>query len=171
MRQRDYFHSMARKTNHSEDWDSHRCHRNRLSNAIKKAKVAYNRRLIEKSVIIRARARWHEHGEKSTKYFLNLEKRNHDKKHVRKLAISGVITTDPFEILDEQKRFYQNLYNSERGDEDEEDLNPNLSSFFGNSNIPQLSEVQMSCEGSISVEECYKVLDTFQSNKASGKNE
>ena len=26
-------------------------------------------------IIIRARARWHEHGEKSTKYFLNLEKK------------------------------------------------------------------------------------------------
>lgn len=35
-------------------------------------------------IIIRARARWHEHGEKSTKYFLNLEKRNHVKKHIRK---------------------------------------------------------------------------------------
>ena len=30
-----------------------------------------------KGIIIRARASWHEHGEKSTKYFLNLEKRNH----------------------------------------------------------------------------------------------
>ena len=38
-----------------------------------------------KGVIIRARARWHEHGEKSTKYFFNLEKRNHVKKHIRKL--------------------------------------------------------------------------------------
>ena len=27
-----------------------------------------------KGIIIRARARWHEYGEKSTKYFLNLEK-------------------------------------------------------------------------------------------------
>ena len=27
-------------------------------------------------IIIRARAQWCEHGEKSTKYFLNLEKRN-----------------------------------------------------------------------------------------------
>ena len=27
-----------------------------------------------KGIIIRARARWHEHGEKSTKYFLNLER-------------------------------------------------------------------------------------------------
>ena len=39
--------------------------------------------------IIRARARWHEHGEKNSKYFLNLEKRNHFKKHIRKLYISG----------------------------------------------------------------------------------
>ena len=41
-----------------------------------------------RGVIIRARARWHEHGERSTKYFLNLEKRNHVKKHIRKLLIS-----------------------------------------------------------------------------------
>ena len=32
-------------------------------------------------IIIRARARWHENGEKSTKYFLNFEKRNHVKTH------------------------------------------------------------------------------------------
>ena len=41
------------------------------------------------TIIIRARARRCEHGEKSTKYFLNLEKRNHVKKHVRKLKING----------------------------------------------------------------------------------
>ena len=113
----------------------------------------------------------HEHGEKSTKYFPNLEKRNHVKKHICKLAISGVITTEPFEILDEQKRFYQNLYKSARGNEDQGGLNPNLSSFFGNLNLPQLSEAQkMSCEGNISVEECYKVLDTFQNNKTPGND-
>jgi len=38
-----------------------------------------------KGIIIRARARWHEHGEKSIKYFLNVEERNHIKKHMRKL--------------------------------------------------------------------------------------
>ena len=36
-------------------------------------------------LIIRARARWHEHGEKNSKYFLNLEKRIHIKKQIRKL--------------------------------------------------------------------------------------
>ena len=56
----------------------------------------------------------HEHGEKNSKYFLNLEKRNHIKKHIRKLRLSGVITTDPFEILDAGKTFYENLYKSNR---------------------------------------------------------
>ena len=65
-----------------------------------------------KGIIIRARARWHEHGEKSTKYFPNLEKRNHIKKHMRKLKISGSITTDPFDILSKQQRFYQGVYTS-----------------------------------------------------------
>ena len=32
-----------------------------------------------KGVVIRASTRWHEYGERSTKYFLNLEKRNHVK--------------------------------------------------------------------------------------------
>ena len=69
-----------------------------------------------KGIVIRARARWHEHGEKSTKYFLNLDKRNHIKKHIRKLHISGVIKTDPFCILKEQERFYTNLYKSSTTD-------------------------------------------------------
>ena len=69
-----------------------------------------------KGIIIRARVRWHEYGEKSMKYFLNLEKRNHVKKHMRKLVISGVIKTDPFCILKEQERFYQDLYKSKNYD-------------------------------------------------------
>ena len=40
--------------------------------------------LYEKKVegiIIKLRARWHEHGARNLKYFLNLEKRNHVRKH------------------------------------------------------------------------------------------
>ena len=39
-------------------------------------------------IIVRARARWHEHGEGSAKYFLNLEKRNHVKKHNYQKAVN-----------------------------------------------------------------------------------
>ena len=49
MRQRDYFLKKARKTNHSEDWARYRCFRNRVTSHIKKAKAAYNGRLIDES--------------------------------------------------------------------------------------------------------------------------
>ena len=77
---------------------------NRLNEAKDALELFYEEKT--KGIIIRAKARWHEHGERSTKYFLNLEKRNNVKKHIRKLLVSGAITTDPFKILDEQKRFF-----------------------------------------------------------------
>ena len=40
---------------------------------------------ITQGIMLRSRATWYEHGEKSTKYFLNLEKRNKAKTHVRKV--------------------------------------------------------------------------------------
>ena len=87
-----------------------------------------------KGIIIRARARWYEHGEKSTKYFLNLEKRNYIKKHMRKLKISGSITTDPFDILSEQQRFYQGLYTSINKNVD---ATAKIESFLRDLNIPK----------------------------------
>ena len=90
-----------------------------------------------KGIIIRARARWYEHVEKSTKYFLNLEKRNHIKKHMLKLNINESVRTDPLTILSEQKLFYQNLYMSGRNEADNRKA---AKSFLNNLNIPKLSE-------------------------------
>ena len=121
-----------------------------------------------KGIIIRARARWHEHGEKSTKYFLNLEKRNHIKKHMRKLKISGLITTDPFDILSEQQRFYQGLYTSINKNVD---AMAKIESFLGDLNIPKLSEEKkLSCEGKITPEGCALLLETFQNDKTPGND-
>ena len=117
-----------------------------LNSAKEELELFYEEKV--KGIIIRARAHWHEHGEKSRKYFLNLEKRNHIKKHMRKLRISGEFTTDPFDILSEQQRFYHGLYTS---------INKNVDatakiseSFLRDLNIPKLSEEQkLSCEGKI----------------------
>ena len=54
---------------------------NNLENAIADLD-SYGEKKVE-GIIVRSRARWHEHGEKSTKYFLSLEKRNHVRKHIR----------------------------------------------------------------------------------------
>ena len=90
------------------------------------------------------------------------------KKHIRKLVISGVVKTNPFDILQEQRRFYQELYKSSISDA----VNcQNIVKFLENLNIPQLTEEQMlSCEGKISAEECYNILDSFQINKTPGND-
>ena len=119
-----------------------------------------------KGVIVRTRARWHEHGEKSNKYFLNLEQRNHIKKHIRKLLINDIITTDPLKILKEQECFYNKLCKSNGSDTAWQ-----TSSFLNSLNIPKLSEEQKTlCEGKISSEECLCILENFQNIKTPGND-
>ena len=63
-------------------------------------------------IIVRLRARWpdrHEHGDKSNKYFINLEKRNHTRKHIRKLSLCGVITTDHKLIFNTASDYYKKI--------------------------------------------------------------
>ena len=140
----------------------------RLSNiAVINIEREYPNKNVE-GIIIRSRARWYEHGERSSKYFLNLEKRNHVKKHIRKLDINGVLTTDPLKILNEQKRFYQELYQSINKMSNNSEI---ISLFLDNLNIPKLSETDKNyCEGKISVSECHKLLDSFQNNKTPGND-
>ena len=65
--------------------------------------------------ILRSGARWQEYGEHNTKYFLNLEKRNHCRKTVTKLRINdNKYTSNQFKILSEEKKFYETLYESQK---------------------------------------------------------
>ena len=67
---------------------------------------------ITEGIILRSRVDWYEHGEKSPKYFLNLEKRNKAKSHIRKIVINDNLnqTTDRGEILSYLRNFYSSLY-------------------------------------------------------------
>ena len=64
-----------------------------------------------RGAILRSKSRWHNEGEKNTKYFLNLEKRHFNEKTFKHLTLANdnVVNTDS-EILEEAKSFYQNLY-------------------------------------------------------------
>ena len=105
-----------------------------LMNAKRIWKNFYEERV--NGLILRARARWHEYREKSTKYFLSLEKRNYTRKHIRKLCLSGVITKNYQKILESSWKYYKNLYSSKL----KIDQSDSLDHFLGNSNIPRLSE-------------------------------
>ena len=87
---------------------------------------------------------------------------------MRRLKISGSIKTDPFNILSEQKRFYQDLYPSKNK---RSDSMQTAESFLSNWDIPRLTEEQkLSCKGKITPEECAAVLENFQNNKSPGND-
>ena len=99
--------------------------------------------------------------------FLNLEKRNHVRKHISKLYISGVISTDPISIMNAQKQFYTKLYSSSKTKLD----TPDAAIFFENPNLSKLSSgASEKCEGKITIEECQNIIKAFQLGKTPGND-
>ena len=119
-----------------------------------------------KGAILRSKARRQEQGEHNTKYFLNLEKRNHCRKTVTKLKINdNVYTSNQFEILREEKKFYETLYKSQKS-ETHTQFKP---TFFETENITSLNEEEkLLCEGIASEDECLKAVKEFKSCKSPG---
>ena len=69
--------------------------------------------------------------------------------------------------MDSATEYYKNLYSSKLKVDQSDSLHP----FLGNSNIPRLSqEERLSCEGQITIEECVKALDTFDTGKTPGND-
>ena len=99
---------------------------------------------------------------KNSKYFLNLEKRNNVKKHIRKLYVCGSISADPFEKL-----FYSKLYTKQSVNR----LSDETNSFLTNPNILRLlEELSTAYEGEITFQECENILGSFQAGKTPGND-
>ena len=120
-----------------------------------------------KQAMFRAKCRWVENGERPTKYFFNLEKRNYNKKTISELRLQDESTTNNANvILDQIENFYKNLYASEATFSDEE-----CDTFIRNLELPKLSdEDRDSLEGQLTYDECKKVLETLQNDKAPGED-
>ena len=87
-----------------------------------------------------------EQGERNSKYFYHLERRNDSTKYITELTA----ITEPQEILNEEYQFYKELYSSTRVSPDDEQFN----FFFNNPVLPKISEVQkQSCEGLLTKDE------------------
>ena len=64
-----------------------------------------------RSIMFRSKVQWHEEGEKSSKYFFSLEKARYNAKTCYKMLLEdGSEVQDPDRILQEQRKFYQELY-------------------------------------------------------------
>ena len=121
-----------------------------------------------KGSILRARCRWHNEGEKNTKYFLNLEKRHYKQGVISQLKLDdeNFVTTDK-EILSECETFYKLLYSSKNGSQNERTNN----FFFGLQTEKKLNLTeQESCEGLLTKGECLIALKNMECNKTPGSD-
>ena len=116
---------------------------------------------------IRSRARWIEEGEKPTKYFFNLEKKNASNNTIKQLKKSnGEYVSTNKEILEEQFNFYKTLYESDNISEN------NIKQYLSKiNNLNTLNEQEANIlEGEISETECKDALKNMKLNKSPGSD-
>ena len=119
-----------------------------------------------KGAMIRCRIRWHEQGEKSTKYFLNLEKRNHINKTITRLRRENhEIITEPNQIQGEMKSYYQKLYSShcQKHQRDTEEF---LSKIHKRLTDEESNQLEMP----ITEQEIFEALKTTANGKSPGSD-
>lgn len=80
-----------------------------------------------RGAFIRSRQKWMEAGEKNTKYFFGLEKRNREITSVNKLIIDGLTNDIPKDISCFVNQFYSKLYSSKSQLNDADGFLSNLS--------------------------------------------
>ena len=74
-------------------------------------------------IMVRAKIKWAEEGEKPTRYFYSLESRNYENKTIPKVQQeNGNTTKTQEEILKEVQKFYSNLYGPLNSEKDINDL-------------------------------------------------
>lgn len=133
----------------------------------KKKELADLELLKANQLIFRARANWAQFGERPNRFFLNLEKRK-AKANTFSVALTddGRSTSDPREILQLTRNFYDNLYSL-----NSVDLAP-LDSFDWKSlDIPQISKEHFdSLEGAYSEREFHRALLSMNRGKSPGSD-
>ena len=112
---------------------------------------------------IRAKAKWIEEGEKSSKFFHGLEKsRGREKSWSSVKTSSGEIKTNIAEILDEQRKFFEKLYTNEETDEGA------MNKLLSNIDIRLTEDEKNQCEQDVRIEELNDILKTLKNESSPG---
>ena len=117
-------------------------------------------------LMVRSRIRWAEEGEKSSRYFCNLEKRMGEKKSIFKLKDDkNAFILKLEKIMEEIYSFYKALY----AKENDVGLHSVMDKFLDGIEIPQLSDIdKLFLETPISKQELYDTLISMKHNKSPG---
>jgi len=122
-----------------------------------------------KGVMMRSKAKYYEAGEKPSKYFCNLEKRNYVAKTIKRLVVNDTEVYDQTEIISEQKLYYQNLYSCKQVDDVNKTVFCNM--FLKEEHIQRLTDTQSKQgEGCIQLSEIKQVLKGMGNGKSPGSD-
>jgi len=114
---------------------------------------------ITNGIIMRSKATWFEQGEKSSKYFLTLEKKR------KSTTLEGdKEITNPSEILKKLENFYSDMFSAKSDLSEEQCAN-----FLNNLETPRINDQEKeSCEGLLANKECYESVKEMGNNKTPG---
>ena len=85
---------------------------------------------------------------------------------MNKLCQDNVEITDPHVLLELQAKFYKNLYTDKV-----EKCTEEMIEYLDQVKVPTLNETERTkCEGSLTLEECFKALKAMQINKTPGND-
>ena len=118
-----------------------------------------------KGQMVRSRVRWYEEGEKSSAYFLGLEKYHATKKSITKLKLSDdTVVTKQSDILKEEESFYSSLYTSANVESDD------IKKYLDTVTFPVTLTIdeQGKCEGLLTHSECKDAVDQLKMSKSPG---
>ena len=119
-----------------------------------------------KGIRIRSKCNWYEHGEKSTKFFLNFEKHRAIQSQIHSVIINRDEITDQDEINKQIFSFYQSLFSRQVRVQTDK-----IDAYLDNIPLPKLTNEQtLSCEGIISEDEVFKSLKSIDNNKSPGND-
>ena len=119
---------------------------------------------IAEGTPIRSKCYWYEHGEKSTRCFLSLEKQRGPQNTIKKLVVDDKEIADQTHILEHIKEFFDTLFKTR-----EQKTEIEMENFFSDVDISKLSEYQAKlCEENLTEKDLYDCLKSMQSDKSPG---
>jgi exonuclease III len=133
-----------------------------------KLEIEYYNNEKAQGAVIRSKADWAEFGEKNTKFFLNLEKRNYKNKCITTLLNDNdELIEDSDEILTYEAKFYNKLYSLPPEIDETEKVE--IKNKFLNANTPQINEAEVElCEQDITLKEIGTALKELKNRKSPG---
>ena len=115
-------------------------------------------------MLLRAKAKWIELGERPTRYFCSLEKRQYARKYIGSLNINGHETHDQNVIINHLKHFFEKVFRSRGRSKKLSDIRHRLGD-----NVPRLStDERMEIEGMLSVQEASSAVAKLHNDKSPG---